>query len=261
MNIIFFLLGLVFASFLNALMYRLDNEYKYPEILIKPSHCEKCKKKLKASDLIPIISYIFTKGKCSKCKSNINIYYPISELILGVSFFLFFTYNLPFYTYLILLVLFCLSYFDIKHKAIPQTPTLLFLISGIIFLIVNSLIESQLILNAVVSGIILFFLISVLLIVMYGIKNFNLKDGLEGFGMGDFLIYFTLSMFLDTQAFWIMFWLSIILTIIYFIPNLILGKMNRKTALPLLPFITLGYIVVVIYGEIIYNILENYILI
>ena len=53
---ILFILGLVIASFLNAL-YRVDNGYKYPDILLRGSHCEKCNKQLKVYELIPVISF------------------------------------------------------------------------------------------------------------------------------------------------------------------------------------------------------------
>ena len=79
-----FLLGLVLASFLNALLYRIDNGYKYPEIFVKGSHCEKCGKMLKVYELIPVLSYIIFRGKCSKCGYKIPKYYPISELALGI---------------------------------------------------------------------------------------------------------------------------------------------------------------------------------
>ena len=244
--IFFFLLGLVLASFLNALMYRIDKEYKYPEIFTKPSHCEKCKKQLQWYDLIPILSYIFTKGKCSKCKTKINTYYPLSELFLGISLFLLYYTNSPWHTYPILLILFSLTYFDIQYKAIPQTPTLAFLALSIIYLIFNSIVEGVLTLNALPSGLILLLCITILLIIMYGFKNFK-----EGFGFGDFLILLSLSAFLNTEQFWLLFWISILIAAIISIVGFATKKYNRKTALPLLPFFTLGYIVVVAYADLI----------
>ena len=256
-----FLIGLVLASFLNALMYRIDKEYKYPDIFTQPSHCEKCNKQLKWYDLIPILSYIFTKGKCSKCGDKITIYYPFSELILGLSFSLFSYMNVPWYMYVILIILFCLTYFDYIYKAIPQTLTLLFLVFGTFFLITTSIIEQTLVLNATISGLSLLVGLLLLLIVMYGIKGINIKEGFKGIGIGDFLVLLTLSMFLSTGEFWVMFWLTIVLALLFFLPNALLKKMNLKSSLPLLPFITLGYIVVVLYGEEIFEYLRNILMI
>jgi prepilin signal peptidase PulO-like enzyme (type II secretory pathway) len=81
---------------------------------------------------------------------------------------------------------------------------------------------------------------------MYGFKNFK-----EGFGFGDFLILLSLSAFLNTEQFWLLFWISILIAAIISIVGFATKKYNRKTALPLLPFFTLGYIVVVAYADLI----------
>jgi leader peptidase (prepilin peptidase)/N-methyltransferase len=256
LTIYLFLLGTTLASFLNALMYRIDKEYKYPEIFTKPSHCEKCKKQLKWYDLIPILSYIFTKGKCSKCKEKISIYYPISELFLGISLSLLYYTQSPWYTYPILLVLFSLAYFDIIYKAIPQTPTLIFLGSSILYLLVNSILNGQLILNATLSGLGIILGITVILLLMYGIKNLK-----EGFGFGDFIILLSLSIFLSTKQFWLMFWVSIMIAAFVGVIGMLLKKYNRKSALPLLPFFTIAYIIVVAFGNVILKYLGAYFLI
>ena len=252
LTIYLFLLGLALASFLNALMYRIDKEYKYPEIFIKPSHCEKCKKELKWYDLIPVLSYIFTKGKCSQCKTPINIYYPLSELFLGISIALLYFTTAPWYSYPILQILFSHTYFDIEYKAIPQTPTLIFLISSLIYLVIQSIISKQIVVNSLLSGVIIIVGITLLLLIMYGIKNLK-----EGFGFGDFLILLCLSAFLSTKQFWLMFWISILLALVVTLIGFIKKKFNRKTALPLLPFFTIAYVVVMTYGDLIFKYLRT----
>jgi leader peptidase (prepilin peptidase)/N-methyltransferase len=242
----FFLLGLALASFLNALMYRIDKEYKYPDIFIKPSHCEKCKKELKWYDLIPVLSYIFTKGKCSKCKTQIEIYYPLSELCLGISLALLYYTSAPWCSYPILLILFSLTYFDMKYKAIPQTPTLAFLGLSILYLVVQSVITGEIVLNSLLSGLIVIGVITLLLLLMYGVKNLK-----EGFGFGDFIILLSLSSFLTTNEFWLTFWISIFLAVIVSLVGFITKKFDRKTALPLLPFFTISYVLVLTFGELI----------
>ncbi len=98
-----FILGLVLASFFNALLYRIDNGYKYPDIFIKGSHCEKCGKYLTSYELIPVISFIIFKGKCSKCGYKVPIYYPISEILLGVGFSSIYFFSLPYILYIVLI--------------------------------------------------------------------------------------------------------------------------------------------------------------
>jgi len=252
LTIYFFFLGLALASFLNALMYRIDKEYKYPDIFVKPSHCEKCNRELKWFDLVPVLSYIFTKGKCSKCGTKINIYYPISELFLGISLALLFYTTAPWFAYPILILLFTLSYFDFHYMEIHRIPTISFAVLGVVYLIISSLLNNQVILNAFLSGAILIGLLLILLLVMYGYKNL-----MEGFGTGDFIILLALSAFLSTKEFWLMFWISIYSTLLVILIGFVRGKVSRKTPLPLLPFITFGFVAVVTYGDIILDFLNR----
>lgn len=78
--ICFFIIGSVFGSFLNMLVYRVRENIP----IMGRSFCDNCKKQLSFSDLIPIFSFIIHKQRCSKCKKKININYPIIELIMGL---------------------------------------------------------------------------------------------------------------------------------------------------------------------------------
>ena len=59
--VVFFILGTVLGSFFHVLATRLAEEQS---IIYPPSHCPKCKHKLKWYELIPVVSYILQKGKC-----------------------------------------------------------------------------------------------------------------------------------------------------------------------------------------------------
>lgn len=79
----FFIVGTIFGSFYNVVGYRIP---KGESILYPSSHCPKCNHKLKAIELLPILSFIFLGGKCKKCKSKISMFYPIFELLTGIGF-------------------------------------------------------------------------------------------------------------------------------------------------------------------------------
>ena len=76
--IIVFIIGLIFGSFLNVLIHRLPLGIS----LIKPlgSTCSHCNYTIKWYENIPIVSYLFLKGKCSNCSKPISILYPLVEL-------------------------------------------------------------------------------------------------------------------------------------------------------------------------------------
>ena len=82
-TIVFFLLGTILGSFYNVVGYRLCKN----ESIIKPgSHCPKCNHKLSFLELIPVLSYIFLKGRCKVCKEKISLFYPLIELFTGLLF-------------------------------------------------------------------------------------------------------------------------------------------------------------------------------
>lgn len=78
-----FVLGVSFGSFLNALEYRLKRNVS---LLKKRSFCVECKEKLRWFHNIPIISYLFLKGKCSFCDTRISIQYLLVEVWMGIAF-------------------------------------------------------------------------------------------------------------------------------------------------------------------------------
>ena len=77
------LLGLAVGSFLNVCIWRLPRE----ESIIRPgSHCPVCSTALGARDLVPVLSWIFLRGKCRFCGAKISPRYPAVELLTGVLF-------------------------------------------------------------------------------------------------------------------------------------------------------------------------------
>lgn len=79
MHIVLFVIGgLIWGSFLSVVMSRLDDP---KSIFIGRSRCPKCKRKLKALDLIPVVSFLLLRGKCRYCKKPIGYEYLILELL------------------------------------------------------------------------------------------------------------------------------------------------------------------------------------
>jgi leader peptidase (prepilin peptidase)/N-methyltransferase len=78
-----FVVGLLVGSFLNALIYRLKSGEK---ILFSRSHCLKCNRVLTWLDLIPVFSWLILRGRCRYCCSPISIQYPLVELSTALLF-------------------------------------------------------------------------------------------------------------------------------------------------------------------------------
>lgn len=236
-SILFFFLGAVFASFINATVYRVRNGYKYPEIFVRRSHCEQCNHPLSSLDLFPIIGFVANKGKCKYCKTNINIFYPLSELFLGTSFLLFYLNSSPFYYFLITSFLLILSIYDIQEMGIPKIITNIFLAFCIlIFFFFQFNIESL--------------LLPTIIVVFFLIINIIKKS----FGVGDILVIFGLGILLNQSQCISFFWLSVIIALVYAVLSSSLQKQSLKgMKIPMVPFISLSFVIASIYGEVLWQ--------
>jgi len=83
--VILFLIGICIGSFLNVVADRVPNG---KSIISPPSYCFNCGHKLESRDLIPVISYLWLKGKCRYCHSSITARSMLVELFTGLLFVL-----------------------------------------------------------------------------------------------------------------------------------------------------------------------------
>ena len=106
---IFFIiiLGLVIGSFLNVCIYRIASE---KSIVFPASHCTKCGYELRKVDLIPVVSYIFLKGKCRNCNEKISIQYPMIEVLNAI------LYLLIYFKYFLFTILPCFYFFFLRKQ-------------------------------------------------------------------------------------------------------------------------------------------------
>lgn len=88
--VIVFVYGILIGSFSNVLILRLPIK---ENIATHRSHCMKCGKQIKWYDLVPLVSYIFLKGKCRYCGTKISAQYPLVEAANGFGYVLVFMVN------------------------------------------------------------------------------------------------------------------------------------------------------------------------
>lgn len=240
-----FFLGAALASYINATIYRIENDIKYPEILTTSSQCEKCKKKLTWYELIPVFGYIFIRGRCTKCGNKISIYYPISEAFLGISFLLLYLFQAPFYIWILLILLFILSYYDILYRAVPQSLVHILIAFSIpIFIFFNLNLPS------------LVMTVSVLLILW--ILTLLLK---KSFGLGDMLILLALGLTLSLKEYVVMFWITIFSALLYAILVGVVKKKNmRKVKIPMVPFFTISFLISSIWAIAIFDSIFSFVM-
>ena len=88
--LLIFIFGLFIGSFLNCVIYRLEQGESF---LKGRSYCPNCKHQLAWYDLLPVLSFLFLRGRCRYCKKPISWQYPIVELFTGIVF------TLPLFSY------------------------------------------------------------------------------------------------------------------------------------------------------------------
>ncbi|HEX3534843.1 MAG TPA: prepilin peptidase [Gemmatimonadaceae bacterium] len=132
-----FAVGACMGSFLNVCIGR------WPEGLsvVKPrSRCPKCGHQIKATENIPLVSWLMLRGRCSGCGERISIQYPIVELLVGLLWLAaFLQFGLSFTAFrlaVLATVLLGISITDAKHFLIPDG----FTVFGLFFVLLTSLV-------------------------------------------------------------------------------------------------------------------------
>ncbi len=80
-EILIFFIGACFGSFANVCIFRLPRK---KSIVYPSSFCPKCRRTIRWYDNIPILSYIFLRGRCRYCRKTISPRYPIVEFAMGL---------------------------------------------------------------------------------------------------------------------------------------------------------------------------------
>ncbi len=135
-----FIFGACIGSFLNCVIYRLEEE----KSLKGRSFCPHCKHMLAWHDLFPVFSFLFLGGKCRYCKAKISVQYPLVEISTGLIFLLIFNFKFfpiaslsrildgsavgtilnLFFLFYIASTLIIIFIYDLKHYLIPEVVLL-----------------------------------------------------------------------------------------------------------------------------------------
>ena len=150
------ILGLCLGSFYNVVILRsLTNE----SIVFPASKCPKCGNRLKPWHNIPVLSYIFLRGKCAFCKDKISIQYPLIELItMGLFIYSYIKFGLEWKTLFVVIIssaLLIISMTDLKEKIVDCNIAIGLAVIGILYnwLVNNTFLDS--ILGLIVGAVIM----------------------------------------------------------------------------------------------------------
>lgn len=226
--------GLLTGSFANVLIHRLP---KGESVVWPGSHCPNCKKRLRAPDLIPVLSFLFLKGRCRYCRAAISPQYPLVEVLSGAGYWLVYRhYGLSLEALagcILVTILLCAAFADLQTGLIPDRLTYPGILTGLILAWFTIGVKNSL-LGAL--GFALFFF--VIAIASKG-----------GMGGGDIKLAGVIGTFLGWQGALVTFVLASVLGGLAAGCLLVSGKADRKSAIRFGPYLALGAFIALIWGR------------
>ncbi|MEX0919319.1 MAG: prepilin peptidase [Parcubacteria group bacterium] len=249
-----FALGLIFGSFINVLGLRWNSGLGFSG----RSFCATCGKRLKWWELIPLLSFILLKARCSKCRTKISWLYPLVEVWTGVLFVSIYlaidpSGSLSFFYYLIITTVFCIytaiGIYDFRHKIIPDNLVYLSIILAFSsrFLIDSNYLDW-------LSGPIAFTFLGLIWLLTKG-KALGFGDAKLGLSIG-----FLLGGSMGLSALALAFWIGAVMGLLYILfmriyPLFGSGKkITMKSEIPFAPFMILGAWLALVFQVNIFNV-------
>ncbi len=267
-NVFVVLFSLMIGSFLNVVVYRLPKmmhngwylecrEFLADEIkntpakevahltLSKPnSTCPKCSHKIRFYENIPVISWLFLKGKCSQCRNSISFRYPLVEIATALLSLVIATQFGVSYETLLLLVLtwglISLTLIDLDHMLLPDQIVMPLLWLGLLVNINSTFIPlSDAVIGAAIGYMSLF---SVFWL-------FKLFTGKEGMGHGDFKLFALFGAWLGWQLLPILILMASVVGAVVGISLMIFKNHQREQAIPFGPYLAIAGWITLLWGE------------
>ena len=236
-------LGALWGSFANVCIYRLPLE---KGVVSGRSFCPNCKKLITWKDNIPIISFLFLKGKCRYCNKKISSQYVLVETI-SILFFLiiYFFYGISITT--LLLIILSLSFLiiffiDFKHYIIPNVLTFSMMFLGFIKSFIpnlNPIFPNYI--NSLIGGI---FGYGIIWSIIFFYKQVRKK---EGMGLGDAKLLSAIGFWFGWFSIPFVIFLSSLIALLSVAPSLINKSKKFSSQIPFGPYIILGTLIYLIF--------------
>lgn len=227
-----FLIGLLVGSFLSMLIPRLH--FDEGGILFGRSHCAKCKHKLGATNLIPVISFLIQRGKCSFCKAKISAIYPVIEITTALTFLILSRQENLIINAILFSILIFIFFYDFLYQEIHDTVMIPGILLAFIFSIYLGSTET-----AALGALIGF--------VFFGIQWLISKG--KWLGSGDIRIGVFIGLMLGWQLTLVAIMTAYCIGSAYGVYLLSTKQATEKSSIPLGPFLSIGTAIAFFYGD------------
>lgn len=264
-------LGLVVGSFLNVVIYRLpimlENQWQqeawgilHPDdepsstkpfnLLLPTSTCPHCQHKIRFWENIPVVSYLFLRGRCSQCQTAISVRYPIIELSAGLLALLSAVVYGPGAPALLVCVflwtLLAMSMIDVDHQLLPDSLTLPLMWLGLLVNTTGMFASLESAVLGAVAGYLSLWSVYWL---------FKLATGKEGMGYGDFKLLAALGAWMGWQYLPLIILLSSLVGAVVGIGMVVIRGRDRNIPIPFGPYLAAAGILALFYGD---HLIEGY---
>ena len=261
--------GLLIGSFLNVVIHRLpkmmqreSDNYVAQEsgqplphtdkynIMVPRSACPQCGHQITALENVPVLSYLFLRGKCIECKTPISVRYPIVELLTGaLSALLVWRFGsglAGFSTLVFAYLLIALTFIDLDTQLLPDDLTLPLLWCGLLVNLNGAFVPLGDAVIGAVAGYLSLWSVYWL---------FKLTTGKEGMGYGDFKLLAALGAWLGWKMLPVIILLSSLVGALVGISLILFARHGRDTPIPFGPYLAAAGVIALLYGR---SIVEAY---
>lgn len=265
-------LGLLVGSFLNVVIYRLpkmmerdwhqqcrefltndggiatlpaNNSSQEPfNLMVPASRCPHCGHKIKPWENIPVVSYLFLRGKCSNCKASISVRYPLIELVTGLLSVAVIYYVGVNWNGLAALIftwsLIALTMIDFDTYLLPDDITLPLLWLGLIANSFGAFTDLPSALWGAVAGYLALWSVY---------KVFKLLTGKEGMGYGDFKLLAALGAWMGWQMLPQIILLSSLVGAVIGISMIVIRGRDKNIPIPFGPYLAIAGWIAFVWGD------------
>lgn len=255
--------GLLIGSFLNVVIHRYprmidrETENAVAEHLNEPlphqdaynlvvprSACPHCGHQITALENIPVISYLFLRGKCSECKAPISVRYPLVELVTGLAtgglIWMLGSGIAGLAAVVFLFFLITLTMIDADVQLLPDDLTLSLMWIGL-------LLNSQYVFTDPVSAIIGAAAGYLVLLLVNSVYKLWKKQ--DGFGQGDFKLLAALGAWMGWKMLPLIILLSSATGSVIGITLILMSRMGFSTRLSFGPYLACAGLIALLWGE------------
>lgn len=263
------IVGLLVGSFLNVVIYRLPKimEREWHEqcaalqglpapdqapfsLSVPRSACPSCGHRISAMENIPVVSYLWLRGKCAGCGTRISPRYPIVETVSGILSATaagYFGFGISALAAIIFIwALIALTFIDFDTQLLPDNITLPLLWLGLFFNLQSTFVPLQSAVIGAIAGYLSLWTVYWL---------FKLATGKEGMGFGDFKLLAAIGAWLGWSMLPLVILLSSAVGAVVGIILIVLAKQGRSVPIPFGPYLAGGGLIALFWGQ---DILHSY---